>query len=511
MKKLEKAYILKRLIITVFLLLPFAMALSTIISGNIDFGYDPARDFLLALNNLQRLTLIGPTSGIPGIFYGPYWIWLISFGLLFSHNPCIVVFLILTLPYFTIFPYLLFKFKKVLGLTTCAILWTLFIFSTGIKYATSPWNPHPAPLLFLVLIYLITFTNFSIPGYGKYFRVLFVGIISGLILNFHISFGLGISVGTALFFTVFFVKEVLSNKKKIKKLFSNYVFKTVAFGTGIFLTFLPFFIFEARHGFNQLQVAINTLSSRGAVVGVIGLSKGTILQSFFGKIGELLKIPQALAIILFVFSIVYFVYKILNKKIKFQENEIRLLLLLISICVSVLSLYLTSKNPVWSYHFIGVEIIFIFFIGLIISKIRILEIALGIWILLTLALNVSGIINSFHQNPYVNSSSLATEEYIVKTIIGDSNKTNYNVFVYSSSIYSYQYSYLFKWLDNRDFSYDPGLSHLDTGLVYLIIPPATKEVQQNFINYRTPPKKYSPLKQWHLQDGTMIVKKQVRS
>jgi hypothetical protein len=48
-----------------------------IIVGNIPFWYDPARDMLSAWDNLHKLTLIGSTSGIPGIFYGPYWIWLL--------------------------------------------------------------------------------------------------------------------------------------------------------------------------------------------------------------------------------------------------------------------------------------------------------------------------------------------------------------------------------------------------------------------------------------------------
>jgi len=61
--------------------------LYAIISGNISFWYDPARDMLSAWDNLHKLTLIGSTSGIPGIFYGPYWIWLLSIPIFFSKDP----------------------------------------------------------------------------------------------------------------------------------------------------------------------------------------------------------------------------------------------------------------------------------------------------------------------------------------------------------------------------------------------------------------------------------------
>ena len=63
---------------SLFFLFPLFLSLKNIIQGNIPFWFDNARDFLLALGNLEKPTLIGPPTGIPGVFYGPYWIWLLS-------------------------------------------------------------------------------------------------------------------------------------------------------------------------------------------------------------------------------------------------------------------------------------------------------------------------------------------------------------------------------------------------------------------------------------------------
>ena len=257
----------------------------------------------------------------------------------------------------------------------------------------------------------------------------------------------------------------------------------------------------------QINTAMKVFSSKGSVVEVAGISKELIFQSFFVVFGQLLKLPTFTALVLLILSVIYFVYQIKQKKIKLEEKEIKLSFLLLSVVLGTLLLYLTSKNPVWSYHFIGVEIIFLFLIGLIIGKIKILRITLLVWIFMTLILNSSGIISSFHQNPYVNSSSLATGVRISQTIIADSENNNFNIFAYSPSIYSYEYSYLFKWLANRSFPYDPGLNNLNTDLVYLIIPKASQDVKQNFINYRTPSEKFSTIKQWNLQDGTVIIKR----
>jgi hypothetical protein len=130
-----------------------------------------------------------------------------------------------------------------------------------------------------------------------------------------------------------------------------------------------------------------------------------------------------------------------------------------------------------------------------------------IWIILTFVTNSSGIIGAFHQNPYINTSSLATEKKITNTIISDADSANYNVFAYSPSIYSYEYSYLFKWLDNRDFPYDPGANKIKSNLVYIIVPPSSKKTMQNFINYRTPDLKYLTVNQWRFQDGSIVIKR----
>src|SRR5690349_8799468 len=102
------------LLIVFSILLPLATSLHLLLLG-VNFWYDPARDLMSAWDNLSKLTLIGPTSGIPGLFYGPYWIWLLSFGLLFSKNPGIVTFIVATIPYLILFPLVWFQFRKYFG------------------------------------------------------------------------------------------------------------------------------------------------------------------------------------------------------------------------------------------------------------------------------------------------------------------------------------------------------------------------------------------------------------
>ena len=51
-----------------------------IISGNFGFTHDQGRDLLAADSILRgNATLIGPTTGLAGLFHGPLWYYLLAF------------------------------------------------------------------------------------------------------------------------------------------------------------------------------------------------------------------------------------------------------------------------------------------------------------------------------------------------------------------------------------------------------------------------------------------------
>jgi hypothetical protein len=486
-------------------LLPLVIALEKVLSGDIAFWYDPARDFLSAWDNLHKITLIGPTSGIPGIFYGPYWIWLLSVGLLFTKDPQTAILLVITLPYFILLPIILWSMRKLFGLLTLSVLWLLFMLGFGLQYATSPWNPYPATLLLMLLISVILNIDFLKKGYQKFIKTLVAGILSGLILNFHISFGLGVFTGIILFLCMY-QGYYIFRKKTGKLTLQAAVLLLCTFLAGVFLAFLPFMLFELRHGFNQIHAAINVFTSKGSVVSLKGLSDALILQNFFEVPATLLKIPLFYSSILLIVSCIFLVYQGLKKQIIFTLLENKLLLLLISIAFAVLTLYLTSKNPVWAYHFIGVEIIFLLFIGIVVQKNNLLKILLVIWTICIAFLQVPTIKYNFHQH-IVSGVSIAGEKRIVQTINNDAGGKQYTVFAYSPSIYMYEYSYLFRWLAQKDVPYDPGSIPANAETIYLIAPSVQDGKVVDFIHSHTPDAHYKTVKSWQIADGTVIMKR----
>lgn len=499
------------LILILFILIPFILTFKELIQETFPFWYDPARDFLFALDHVQKPTLIGPPTGIPGLFYGPYWIWILSVSLLISKNPKFAAFIILALPYFTLFPYILFKFKDTFGWKACLFLWIIFI-STYRIYTTYLWHPHLAPLFYLILTYLLLKTinlqqkNFSIPN------IFLVGILSGLILNFHISFGAGVFFSSLIYIFVVSVITIASIKGEIYQHLRKSVLSFLLFLIGFFLTTIPFFIFEIRHNYQQIKSIAYTLDQaifkNSAVVGQTGMSKKEIIQTLFvNKISDVLSIKTEFILGFYTLIIFILFFRLIYKKISFSKSEKSILLYIFISFITIFLIYVSSKNPVWGYHFIGTEIIILLLIGLVFKKSYFLsKHSLYLAIIYILPLFFS-LLNSFQLDP-ISFASFASKKHITEYIYRDSKNDEFSVYAYSSAIYTYDFDYLFRWLGESKFNKKPVTDQNLAKYVYLVIPETTMPIREDFINYKTPQKFYSTIYQKEFPDGTQVLKRE---
>jgi hypothetical protein len=485
MKSRNKLYFF--IVLGAALVLPFTYAITNLYLGTIPFWYDPARDLTMALDNHQKISLIGQTSGIPGIFYGPYWIWTLSLALYISHEPRIIAFLVLTLPYFILFPILLFKFKRQFDGFIPILLWLLFALSFS-AYMTQLWNPHPAPLICLLTIYLLVSQQYKSSSWKSFIRMFAAGLSCGLLMNLHISFGLAVAAGSFLFLLF------QPNRKKTLPLFIS----------GFLIMFLPFFAFESRHGFNQIKTVLTTVTSSSAVVKETSVNKMQILNLFFGSFAHLLQFPLTVAYWILGILVFYIGVLIKYKKLQVNMDEKKLLLLLGLIVFTTLGIYLSTKNPVWEYHFIGVEIIFLLAIGFLAKKNIVFRYILLAWVAILVVISLVNYIKSFSTDIY-KISSLATKEHIIDIIYKDAGDKNISVYTYSPATFTPDYDYILHWKGN---SKKTKLIEKGKGeYVYLIIPWTTKDLKADFIDNRTPHALYKTSKSWHIADETDIIKR----
>jgi hypothetical protein len=434
--------------------------LRSILWGGIPFWSDPARDLLLAWDNLNKITLIGPPGGIPGVFYGPYWIWANSLVLIFTKDPRFCALFVIFIPYFTIFPVLLWKLGKYIGHATAIAIWLIFMSIYGSSYATFIWQPYLVPIFITALTYIAANNILSKP--------FLVGALAAMLVNFHLSFG----IVTCLSISVLFFISWLIKTRKIGTLFF--------FVAGVLTVFLPFLLFETRHGFNQtrsfLTAVINSAVYNSASVGQLGMSKMEILSRFQ---------PMVVVIIASLFT-----------KIS-KVNKGALVFLLFNI-FGLLMVFYTSKNPVWDYYFIGTETLFLLLTGVLINKSKVFSSIIFIVALIIFGKHVL----NFVRDPgaeFLSVPSLASKQLTAETIINDAENNSFKVFAYSPSIYTFDYDYLFKWL----------IPNRQTGQsTYLIIPPETSwAVKEDFINYKTPDADFETLWEKIQPDGTTIIKR----
>ncbi|OGK20841.1 hypothetical protein A2866_04900 [Candidatus Roizmanbacteria bacterium RIFCSPHIGHO2_01_FULL_39_8] len=494
----------KKIILVLLTILPIAFFTKSVFLGDVNFWYDSARDLISAWDNLNKLSLIGPPTGIQGIFYGPYWIWLLSLGLFLSKNPRVTIFLVSTIPFCIIFPIILSRYSKIISKKALLIAWLFFLYVDGFGYATSLWNPHLGLIMLLSLIYLIVFTDFRRMDRYTVIKIFLAGISNGLMINFQMSLGICVLLGSVIFLLLYlFLNFVKKRQKRLR--FLKHTFIIISFFlTGVAVTFLPLFLFEIRHGFNQIRTLIEALTSYGGIVNYRILSQKEILSLFFGRFGYILHTNWVGAYLLELLSILLILWRIRKEKIVLSEKEKKLLLLLLTITLSILYIYLTARNPVWEYHFLGTEVIFILLIAFVIGKISFFEKLLVLYILYSALMMIPLLFAN--KNLYA-SSSLVTKEYIVDIIREDAGSRDYAVDAYSASVYVYDYSYLFRWRSGKEVPFDPNTVTEKKDLVYLIIPGTKKEERLNFINYRTPNNTYTTLKKWLIADGTEIIKR----
>ncbi len=474
--------------------IPLALCLQKIVTGAFPFWYDIARDFLAASDNLVKPTLLGPPSGIPGIFYGPYWIWLLSGAIFISKDPRIVTILVGIMPYFILFPILLFGFRSLFPTKILVMLWFLFSIAFS-QYATNLWNPHIAPLLFLLL--------FSVVLQKKAIASsLLGGLLCGLITNFHMSFGIGVTIGTLAFLVFLYARKSIGKG----------VLLGILFLMGLLIAYIPFLLFEYRHGFAQIASFLHTMREavlyNSVVVGQRGLTKEAIVENFFAPISSLEQVPRFIGFAIYGAIIGYIIClkRSLLYRVSFSQKEQTLLWYLLFLTASILLVYVSSKNPVWEYHFIGVEILLLFSLAILLKKSPFAEKLFSFWVFVIGVLTISRFVLGFTLDTRTLPSSFASEVSIIEAVYKDANGKPFAVFEQSPSIYTYEFDYLFAALAKTNHLPLP-ITNLDTATyVYIILPDSLSKEHAGFVASKTPSATYYTLKYWQALDKSAIYK-----
>ena len=434
--------------------------------GLVPFWFDPARDLLLAKTNLSDFSLIGQPAGIPGLFYGPYWIWSLSLAQMLVPNPAMVIGLVQAIPFLVVGPWVFWQFGKILGKQNVVFLWAAFMINAR-NYLSYLWNPHPGILVFLVVCWLVVFGV-----RGKKVNSVLLGLCLGLLVQLHMSFGIGIGLASLVYLII--ENMWIEKGRKFKSLFGRIGLMVGA----VALTFLPMVVFEARHDFLQTRSVLRLIQGNSAVsIGSDGLDLVGILERLVVVFNETFMSFYQFPV-LFV-GLVMLVVGVVSFRVS-TGNEVKKKFwwFLMSCLVVTLGLFVASPSPVWPYHFLGFEVIFLFLTGLALSRKR-LEPLLVVGVLVLSGLSGQRTVRGFEENALL-IPSLGAKQYVVETVLEDIGEEKVFVKPFSTSILVYDYDYLLGWLSRPYADLIVG-NTTEADRVYLIVPSGAENQMEDYL------------------------------
>jgi len=442
------------LIIAVFIILSAVIRFTPLIHGDIPFLFDHGRD-MLAVKSIvvdHKLTLIGPFTGMQGVFQSPLHFYLLAIPfILTGGNPAGGTWMMVGLALLGIF-LCYFLGRKMIDGTFGIILALFFAFSpTSLAFSSHFWNPHWIPFCMILFYYFLYKSIFV----DKKFW-LWTGLIVGIIAQFEVAFGL------PLFISLFFIVILFDIK----------VLKSIWFWSSIpafLITFFPQMLFDVRHQFLMTKTILSFLHGASNGTGSI-ISFPTRL---FYRIDEIQRATifsvsdnRMIGYFLFLPLLIFPVSALFVKKLK---KNIKLFLFFVIIPVLFFLFFLCYSHEAWSWYWIGLQTSYYFLLAFVLSrKDRINRIFMYLCITLFI---VGTIIPEATKLPLISQGSTGTlknELRVIDFIYHDAHGKQFGEFVYTPPVYDYAYQYLF-WWKSKQYHYLPTKDK--NGTFYLIIEP----------------------------------------
>ncbi len=431
--------------------------------GNFAFTYDVGRD-LLAVQKMieqQKFSLLGPTTGVEGVFYGPWWYLFLAIPFfLTGGNPYVIVSIIAVLGVSVVF--MGFLLGREFGGQTLGLLLALFIAFTPpfISFSTQIWSPDLLPP-FMIFTLVVSYLLFKGTIKNKFWW-LFLGLSATLTFEMEASFGFFFLTATTLMVLIF----PFPRKKTINTFF---------FFWGIILIEGFRMVFELKHNFLQTKSLIKVFqtTTSGEEESFLIKINDTLLL-FWQKWIETLgggNFLISLITLFFTFGIIFFFWKKTAKENRFLA---KFLLLIFSLTFAGFIFY---PRALWLHYFIGLPLIylFLFFLALssFLARSKSLKRRFLICLIFSLAFyasNPTEIYQSIKAPLFKGDAAVFRNQLkVVDAVYNDAGGKRFNYVAYTPPIHPYTWQYLFSWYGRNKYSYLP--SQEKANFFYLIIEP----------------------------------------
>lgn len=474
---------------TVFFLLFLSVLIGTglrvaaTLYGSFAFTSDVGRDLLAAREIVvqKKMTLLGPTSAIQGLFYTSWWYYFLVLPfVLFSGDPWGVLLFIALLGSLMI-PFSFVLGKMVRDQRLGLILASLIAVSPYlIGTSTQIWSPNLVPLFCLLALffYLLLFQGGSWPPF-------FFGFFLGLILEHELGFG--------MFFILAAMLALIYQRTEIKD-FRKAFFLVLL---GIFLIEVPRFLFELRHEFLMTKAVLFFLKSgegEGVIFSFERLRRFVLFREIWdASVAGGRELGGLFLAFLSLFS--------MRSLFSFSKEFNHLVVLTLFIIFIFLFGVFFYPGAVWAHYLVGLSLIFVLFISLVLAWL-VQTRGRKMWALVLFVflvnLNPLRALKAFDPPDWegdvaVFRNQIAAVDFVYQKAGGE--KFDFGAF--TPSLVDYTWQYLFWWYGQKKYGYRPERS--SQKLFFLILEP----------DYQLPARREAWLEQ-RRGDGKIIGRKLVK-
>jgi len=450
-------------------------------SSLLPFYYDQGRDAKMAADiiSLKNFPAIGPTTGIEGLFLGPFWYYLITPGYFIGQgNPVIASYFIAFLESLTI-PLIFYLVKTYWRRDTAYLAAILWAFSHYL-IRSSRWFSNPSPLPTMVLISMILLIK--IFKDKKYHYLPWVALVFGLSLQ--------LEAASAIFFFPILLIFALINFTSLKKIKLFTWIKSI-FTFGILL--LPELAFELKNDFlisrkfiGFLLGRVNSDTGKSWAIPTFSFLANRLnayYQSFYSKLDTNVTRYSIIFLIIFIIGIFFLIKKYKNNIL------IRLQLLWLFVPLFLLLFFVGNYGNLYDYYLTGFFPAFIILFSVIVTlpKNKILYL-LSIFLTTVYFFNGNYIplksylgagIDGVENITYGNE--ILAVDYVCKK--NSEQPGNYDVYV--PPVIAHAYEYLFQWRQSKGLC-PPFISERNSNLyiIYEVDPPHPERLDNWFDKYK---------------------------
>ncbi|MFH1970791.1 MAG: glycosyltransferase family 39 protein [Patescibacteria group bacterium] len=442
LKKIIKKYTnLESLLVFIILFASFLVRVFRI-DQLLGFYYDQGRDALVIWDLIYKgkFFLIGPTTGIEGIFRGPWYYWLITpFYFLGKGNPVYPsVFLSLTT---VISIYILYYLAKEISGKTSGLVAIIIASFSYTLVSSARWLSNPTPMYLISMLFVL---SLLLVLKKRKWAFPFATFLIGMAMQFGSA--------AEVFYIPFFIGFCIWQRKKLPNI------KIILLGAVTFgISFLPQLIFDLRHQFilskNIMKFLFVEKSFKFSFWQIFRVRLPFYYDVFTSLIWSIRNFSE---IILMLLGVLFLVTRL---KIYWKKDIFKtIVLLLVSPMIGML-FFQGNYGNVYGYYFTGYYLIFILFFSIIISswsKNIFGKFILALFIVSFLVSNLSKVRTYiFTDVGDPKTIVLGNQKQAINWIYENAKGEKFNVDVYVPPVIPYAYDYLFMWYGQKTYGYIP--------------------------------------------------------